>query len=273
MRLIKNFICFDLEGPLSPQDNAYELMKLFPQGDHIFRVLSRYDDLLTLAGRAGYEPGDTLALIAPFLAYHGISEEHMMALAEQASLTPGSSRLIKELLSRGWNVFCITTTYERYARYVTGRLGIAAENVASTAFPTDLTARLGRSELDCINAVEQTILGLRPGVDDDRIKIVLDRFFWRELPGTPVGKILKQVKPIGGERKVAALNRFAEKYKQPVREWAVVGDSITDFKMLRTVNQSGGLAIAFNANEYALPHATIGLASTSLYPLREALYT
>jgi energy-converting hydrogenase A subunit R len=145
--------------------------------------------------------------------------------------------------------------------------------VASTAFPTDLTARLGRSELDCINAVEQTILGLRPGVDDDRIKIVLDRFFWRELPGTPVGKILRQVKPIGGERKVTALNRFAEKYRQPVREWAVVGDSITDFKMLRTVNQSGGLAIAFNANEYALPHATIGLASTSLYPLREGLYT
>jgi predicted HAD superfamily phosphohydrolase len=25
-----NLICFDLEGPLAPQDNAYELMKLFP---------------------------------------------------------------------------------------------------------------------------------------------------------------------------------------------------------------------------------------------------
>ena len=25
-----NFVAFDLEGPLSPQDNAYELMKLFP---------------------------------------------------------------------------------------------------------------------------------------------------------------------------------------------------------------------------------------------------
>jgi len=43
-----NFICFDLEGPLSPQDNAYELMKLFPDGDKVFEVISRYDDLLTL---------------------------------------------------------------------------------------------------------------------------------------------------------------------------------------------------------------------------------
>jgi predicted HAD superfamily phosphohydrolase len=67
-------ICFDLEGPLSPQDNAYELMKLFPDGGKIFEVISRYDDLLTLENRPDYEPGDTLALIAPFLAYHRIGE-------------------------------------------------------------------------------------------------------------------------------------------------------------------------------------------------------
>lgn len=30
VRQINNFICFDLEGPLSPQDNAYDLMKLIP---------------------------------------------------------------------------------------------------------------------------------------------------------------------------------------------------------------------------------------------------
>jgi energy-converting hydrogenase A subunit R len=54
---------------------------------------------------------------------------------------------------------------------------------------------------------------------------------------------------------------------KPFSGWAVVGDSITDFKMLRAVNKSGGLAIAFNANEYALPYSTLGLASVSLYDL------
>ena len=72
-----NLICFDLEGPLSPQDNAYELMKLFPGGDKIFEVVSRYDDLLTLEERADYEPGDTLALIVPFLILHDISEAYI----------------------------------------------------------------------------------------------------------------------------------------------------------------------------------------------------
>ena len=53
-----NFICFDLEGPLSPQDNAYELMKLFPNGDKIFEVISSYGDLLTLEEKEDYELGE-----------------------------------------------------------------------------------------------------------------------------------------------------------------------------------------------------------------------
>ncbi len=51
----------------------------------------------------------------------------------------------------------------------------------------------------------------------------------------------------------------------------MVGDSITDFRMLAAVDKAGGLAIAFNANEYALPYATMGLAAKSIYPLAEVL--
>ncbi len=47
--------------------------------------------------------------------------------------------------------------------------------------------------------------------------------------------------------------------------------SITDFKILKAVDQAGGLAIAFNANQYALPYATMSLASTSINDLLEVL--
>ncbi|HEX59904.1 MAG TPA: energy-converting hydrogenase A, subunit R, partial [Methanomicrobia archaeon] len=67
-------VFFDLEGPLSPQDNAYEVMSSIENGDKIFEVLSRYDDIISLEGREGYEAGDTLALIVPFLVVHSISE-------------------------------------------------------------------------------------------------------------------------------------------------------------------------------------------------------
>jgi energy-converting hydrogenase A subunit R len=112
---------------------------------------------------------------------------------------------------------------------------------------------------------------MRPVDDDARIKQSLDRFFWEKLPATGLGKLIKEVKPVGGRRKVDALNRFAGKYDQPLSDWVVVGDSITDFRMLQAVEEAGGVAIAFNANEYALPYSTMSLASTLLSDLTEVL--
>ena len=115
------------------------------------------------------------------------------------------------------------------------------------------------------------MLTMEPETDDDRIKQCLDRLFWTDLPATNLGEVMKQVKPIGGRRKVAALERFANSYTQPLSAWVVVGDSITDFRMLAAVEEAGGLAIAFNANEYALPCATMSLASISISDLTEIL--
>jgi len=112
---------------------------------------------------------------------------------------------------------------------------------------------------------------LRPVADDDRIKQSLDYFFWEKLPSTELGAAMKEVKPTGGRRKVAALSRFAETHSQPLSKWVVVGDSITDARMLEAVEEAGGLAIAFNANEYALPYSTMSLASTHISDLTEVL--
>jgi len=257
---------------LSPQDNAYELMKLFPNGDKVFEVISRYDDLLTLEEREDYEPGDTLALIAPFLVLHNISENDIASLASNASFTGGAEKLISWLQSKGWKVFCITTTYEPYAMRLTQKLGIYAHNVACTSLPWDrLRLTLGKEELALLKQAEEDILTMKPVADDDRIKRSLDYFFWEKLPTTDLGEAIREVKPVGGRRKVSALSRFATKYDQPLGNWVVVGDSITDFRMLKAVDAAGGLAIAFNANEYALPYATMSLASTSISHLTEVL--
>ncbi len=267
-----NFICIDLEGPLSPQDNAYELMKLFPDGERVFEVISRYDDLLALEGREDYEPGDTLALIVPFLIYHGISEGDILRLSERAGLVEGARELIGGLNARGWKVFCISTSYEQYAHRIAHRVGIAPENVSSTRFPLDKFRReLEKEDLFQVAQIERNILRMRPFVDDTVIKETLNRFFWSDLPPTKLGEVMKRVKPVGGNRKVEALKGFAEDRGMPLSKVVVVGDSITDARMLETVNNARGLAIAFNANEYALPHSTLGLASTHLSDLAPVL--
>jgi len=269
-----NLICFDLEGPLAPQDNAYELMKLFPRGGKIFEVISRYDDLLTLEGRPDYEPGDTLALITPFLAYHGIEEEQIADMGQKAGLTPGATELISKLKYRGWDVFCISTSYKQYAFPITQRVGIPGENVACTSFPlAQIRQLLSQDEFALLEQTEHEIVNLNPFTDDTRIREYLDYFYWQKLPQTSSGRIIGQVKPVGGRRKVEALENFSTRMGKPLSRWTVVGDSITDFKMLQAVNKAGGLAIAFNANEYALKYTTMSLASVRLDDLWIALET
>ena len=247
-------------------------MKLFPDGDKLFEVISRYDDLLTLEARADYEPGDTLALIVPFLILHNITEADITRLATKARLTGGAAELVSRLQTGGWKTFCITTTYEQYARHITQKLGIYTHNVACTPFHLDKwRAALSPAESQLLQQAEQDILTLHPPTDDERIKQSLDNFYWQKLPTTEIGRAIREVKPVGGRRKVAALNRFAGVQNQPLSQWVVVGDSITDSKMLQTVDEAGGLAIAFNANEYALPYATMSLASTFLNDLTEVL--
>jgi energy-converting hydrogenase A subunit R len=247
-------------------------MKLFPNGDRIFEVISRYDDLLTLAEREDYEPGDTLALIVPFLVLHNISGDDIVTLASKAGLTGGAEKLISSLQLKGWKVFCISTSYEQYALHITHKLGIYAHNVTCTPFPGErLRLTLCKEDAALLQQTEEDILTIRPVDDDDRIKQSLDRFFWEKLPTTDLGEVIKVVKPVGGRRKVAALNRFADKYDQPLSHWVVIGDSITDFRMLQAVEEAGGLAIAFNANEYALPYSTMSLASILLSDLTEVL--
>jgi energy-converting hydrogenase A subunit R len=247
-------------------------MQLAPEGGRVFEVISRYDDLLTLEERPDYEPGDTLSLIVPFLVLHDTSEADIARLAGESKLTGGAERLVSQLEYRGWKIFCISTSYEQFALHITQRLGIFRHNVACTRFPLDeLRLSLSGDERRLLQEAEQEILNLHPPDDDSKLKGYLDDFFWKRLPATAIGEAMQQVKPVGGQRKVTALNGFADKYDEPLSKWVTIGDSITDFHMLRAVDEAGGLAIAFNANEYAIPYATMSLASTDISDLLEVL--
>ncbi len=245
-------------------------MKLFPNGDKIFEVISRYDDLLTIKSRQGYEPGDTLALIVPFLLLHNITEADIKQLAEKATFINGAAELISKLQRDGWQIFCITTTYEQYAHHLTQKLGIARNNVASTSFRLNSYRKLlCKDSTTLLQDTERSIVEI---IGNDRlIKERLDDFFWQKLPKTEIGKAINEVKPIGGKRKVTALKQFARLFKQPLAEWVVIGDSITDFRMLKEVDCAGGISVAFNANQYALPYATLGLASMAISDLKPIL--
>ena len=264
---MKNVICFDLEGPLSPQDNAYEVMGLIDNGHKIFEVISRYDDLLTIEGKENYEPGDTLSLIIPFLIYHDISEKDILTVSEKAKIVDGSEFLISRLKQLGWSPYIISTSYQQHAYNVGKQIGIPPERIYCTYFPLDeIKEFIKEVDTSLIEKLEKDILDkLYPNIyDNGMVKDRLDRFYYKDIVGTELGDIMKRVIVIGGQRKVDAILRIAKKIQTSLSELIVVGDSITDYKMLKQVTAEKGIAVVFNGNKYAIPHVNIGLAATDI---------
>lgn len=262
-------VYFDLEGPLSPQDNAYEVMASIERGKEMFEVISRYDDLLALEGRENYEAGDTLSLIAPFLVSHNVNEDDISRVSSRAMLVPGAKEIVQKLLSQDWLVYIISTSYEQHAHRIGSRLGIPVSNIASTKFPLNsYLLEFGEEDVDVIRQAERDILDLYPPTNDSAVKSRLDRFFWQELAQRPVGKVINKMSVCGGARKIDALLEIAERTGADVSESVVVGDSITDMKMLQFVRDKGGLAVVFNGNEYAVPYGSVGLATKDMRNLQ-----
>ncbi len=257
---------FDLEGPLSPQDNAYEVSGLIRNGYKIFEIISRYDDILTLESRAGYEPGDTLKLIVPFLVYHNITDNDIKSVSEKAKIVQGAKRLISELKTDNWNVYIISTSYIQHAMNIAEKLEVKPENVACTELY--LEKFRGLEGIELVAEVEGRILEIPKKNGDDTIKEILDSFFFKEFQKTELGKAFNKIEVMGGTRKATVLREFLKRDGGEIKSSVAIGDSITDYKMLREVKQKGGLAIVFNGNSYSLPYGDIAVASESIYSLK-----
>ena len=258
-------IFFDLEGPLSPQDNAYEVMKLIgKEGAFIFEVISRYDDIISLEGREGYEPGDTLALIVPFFLLHGITEEDIKKVSERAKIVEGAEYLFERLQAENWDIYIISTSYEQHAYNVGRKLGIPENNIMCTELDLERRKRgLQENIFSSIKKAQEDIIKLYSDIDNTELIVNrLDAFFFHQLPS--LGYDIFSTRVVGGERKAEAIRAIAKEKGIELREVIAVGDSITDYKMLKEVAKHGGISVVFNGNEYAVPYANVGLASVDI---------
>ncbi|MFA5374564.1 MAG: HAD hydrolase family protein [Dehalococcoidia bacterium] len=264
-----NLIFFDMEGPLSIHDNMRALMKLIPNGNAIFEVVRRYDRQRTYEEEDAYDPGDDLSVLAPFIIHNGITSNDIAKLADEATIVDGAKELIESL--SGWQVFCISTAYEQYAARIMQRVGITRENLECTLFPLERIKSLATKEdYSRIAAFENEMLNMQ-NIDDKHVKLRFEGFFRKELAQTAFGKAVREIKPMGGRKKAAALRNVARLRGVFPEQCVVIGDSITDSRMLETVHLPGGLAIAFNGSEHALAYATMGLASTDIRDIKPAL--
>lgn len=254
-------LVFDLEGPLSPMDHAAEAMRRIgkkigqPDFFELFQMLSLYDDELTIDQKPGYNPGDTLRLIAPIVATN-MSNEELVAISEKATLTPGARDLMKSLDME--DVYVASTSYQQHAYTIARRLGIPKEHV-------NCTELLKYEDFPYLDSLLWVFEHYKQG-GIMAVKEELDALFWGEMEHQYLA-----TRVCGGERKWHLVEDISGEKGVDISEFMVVGDSITDISMLEGVRKASGIAVSFNGNQYSVPKANLAVSALSLMALRPVL--
>lgn len=267
----------DWEGPWVIADHAFEIIKRgVPNGEKLFARLSEYDDYLAyIQKREDYEPGDTLSLIVPFLVAYGLTSDFLVDVAgDNANFLPGSKEAINVLKRFKYPLRIVSTSYCQYVHYTAGIVGIPPQHIRCTLLAIDRYFRRVKErdktyiKKKVESIVNQPILGIsasskKEDLSSEAVQAIndLDRFFWKELPETSFKEVMDEVRPLGGRRKLDALKEFLQKERANLRACVTVGDSITDWVMLREAKNEGGLAVSFNGNDYAVSNANLAIIS------------
>jgi len=265
----------DCEGPISKNDNAFELASHFvPDGSRLFTLISRYDDVLAdIVKREGYKAGDTLKLILPFLKAHGATDETMSEYSSRnILLIPGAKEMLEFV--RGFlPSFIVSTSYKHYMRALCSAVNFPFENVYCTRLDLD-KYKIGEQEKKKLKALREEMVKMpMPDIPSGAESLKdfpknmqqtvqrLDEIFWRDIHSMNIGKILKEVNPVGGFEKAAAVSDIVSKRKASFHNVMYVGDSITDVEALKLVRDQGGLTVSFNGNNFAVREAEVAVLS------------
>jgi len=265
----------DCEGPISKNDNAFELTSHYvPEGSRFFTLISRYDDVLAdVVRRPGYKAGDTLKLILPFLKAYGVTNQSIIEYSsENILLVPGAKEMLQHVRSL-MPSFMVSTSYEQYMHALCDLVGFPFENVHCTTLDLDKyvisekeAMQLKRLRGEMVEMPIPEIPKSANSLNDlqkefqETVKR-LDEIFWRELSNMNVGRILREVNPVGGEEKAQAVQGIVTRLKGGFQNVMYVGDSITDVAVFRLVRERGGLTVSFNGNAYAVREAEIAVLS------------
>jgi energy-converting hydrogenase A subunit R len=249
----KRVFISDCEGPISINDNAFELAGYFIQdGENFFTILSKYDDILVdEVKREGYNAGSTLKLIVPFLKAYGVTNESIIEFSrENVLLLPGAKDTL-QFVSGMMHSFIVSTSYEQYIHALCDLTEFPFENTYSTELDID------KYQID--DEDKEKLVQFRRMILENPDFEVLDKIFWEDIPEMKISEIMKEVNPVGGEGKKEAVLDIINKFGFKNEDIMYVGDSITDVEPLRFAKEQGGLAISFNGNEYAIREAEIAI--------------
>jgi len=272
---VKKVFISDCEGPISKNDNAFEITSHFvPNGDKLFTVISRYDDVLAdILKRPHYKAGDTLKLILPFLKAYDVTDRKMNEFSAQSLvLISGIKDTLKHIMDVA-HAFIVSTSYKHYIKALCQALDFPYKNTYCTKLSIDkyhITEKEKTKLKEIAKEIAQMPIIEIPSeakslkdFSKKNQKIIwrLDEIFWREIACMKASGIFSEVNPVGGGEKADAVKDAVKRTGVSLADIIYVGDSITDVEAFRLVRENGGLAVSFNGNQYAIKNAEIAILS------------
>jgi energy-converting hydrogenase A subunit R len=272
---VRRVFVSDCEGPISKNDNAFELTSRFiPDGNRLYTVVSRYDDVLAVVvGKTGYEAGGTLKLVLPFLKAYGVTDQKMREFSTAHLVcVPGVKDTLQHVRSLA-PAFIVSASYEHYLRALCEVLGFPFENTYCTRVCMDKYG-IRESEREELRQIAKEIAQMpvfeipsgAESLDDlprkgQKTVKRLDEIFWKRIAEMEIGRIYCDVNPVGGGEKAEAIKDIVDRLGVGVADVMYVGDSITDDEAFKLVDRKGGLTVSFNGNRYAVRNAEIAVLS------------
>jgi energy-converting hydrogenase A subunit R len=267
----------DCEGPISKNDNAFELAENFiPNGDKFFTNISLYDDVLADSlHKPGYNAGSTLKLILPFFKAYGITDSQMEDFSAKNIILIANSKTTLNHIQKIVDSFIVSTSYEHYIKALCKAVDFPYKNTYCTKVKLDkcpITPQEKERLRDLAQEIAQMPLIVIPSnaktvedfsSRDQAIIQRLDEIFWGLIPNMFVGKFLIDVVTVGGEQKAEAIRNATTRLGVELGEVMYVGDSITDVEAFKLVRDNGGLTVSFNGNGYAVKNAEVAVQSES----------
>jgi energy-converting hydrogenase A subunit R len=274
---VKRVFISDCEGPISKNDNAFELAANFiPNGDKLFTNISKYDDVLAdILHKQGYTAGSTLKLILPFFKAYGITDRQMEEFSAKNILLIANSQITLRHIQAVADAFIVSTSYEHYIKALCKAVDFPYKNTYCTKVSLDKCAitpqekdrlrdiaqEIAQMNLIEIPTVAKVIEDFSPG--NQAVIARLDEIFWNIVPKMFVGKFIVDVVTVGGEQKAKSIRHVVQRLRASLSDAMYVGDSITDIEAFNLVRASGGLTVSFNGNSYAVKNAEVAVLSES----------
>jgi energy-converting hydrogenase A subunit R len=267
----------DCEGPISKNDNAFELTSSFvSKGDRFFALVSKYDDVLAdVVKKPGYKAGDTLRLILPFLKAYGTTDKQIRDYSSMNIFLVPGARDTLQFVETLMPSFIVSTSYEHYISSLCLLTDFPFANTYCTRLNIDKykidneeiarLRKLGR-EIAAMPMIEipKNSSSLQDFSPRDQTTVKrLDEIFWETIPEMASGRMLEEVNPVGGLEKANAIQDIVKKCDSSLERAMYVGDSITDVPPLRLVRENGGLTVSFNGNDYAVREADVAVLSAN----------